>query len=181
MSADQRGRWESQRQVWRAVVEAFRSLGATLLPIEMPSFPAMALRLILDAEAAAAFDDLTRDRGIDRLTSQGPNNWPNTFRSTRFVPAVEYLRAQRSRTVLMRQMAEIMSSVDMFLSPTVGTSLTIANLTGHPGLALKAGFVDGMPVGVMLTGRLYDEATLLRAGLAYERAHQWRDMHPTLP
>jgi Asp-tRNA(Asn)/Glu-tRNA(Gln) amidotransferase A subunit family amidase len=80
----------------------------------------------------------------------------------------------------MRQMDELMSSYDVFISPTQSASLGITNLTGHPALVLKAGFVDGMPVGIMITGRLYDEATVLRVALAYEQATPWHTMHPTL-
>ena len=139
-----------------------------------------AIRFALTAEAAASFDDLTRNRGIDQLTRLTAGAWPDTFRTARFIPAVEYIRAQRARTLLMRQMDELMSSYDVFISPTQSASLEITNLTGHPALVLKAGFVDGLPVGIMITGRLYDEATVLRVALAYEQATPWHTMHPTL-
>src|SRR5439155_24548746 len=97
-----------------------------------------------------------------------------------FVPAVEYIRAQRARTLLMRQMDALMSKYDVFLSPTGSASLGITNLTGRPALRLKAGFVAEQPVALMITGRLYDEATVLRVALAYERATKWHTMNPPL-
>ena len=171
---------EQQRSVLAAALDVFRRVGANLEPVDLPDFPAGAIDFVLSAEAAAAFDDLTRSRGIDQLTSQDPDAWPNMFRTSRFIPAVEYIRAQRARTLLMRQMDELMSTYDVFISPTRSASLRVTNLTGHPAIALKAGFVASMPVGIMMTGRLYDEATLLRVALAYEQATPWQTMHPTL-
>jgi Asp-tRNA(Asn)/Glu-tRNA(Gln) amidotransferase A subunit family amidase len=159
----------------------FRTTGATLVPIELPDFPASALSFILSAEAAAAFDDLTRNKGIDQLTEQSPASWPNTFRTSRFIPAVEYIRAQRARTLLCRKMDALMSTCDVFLSSARDSaSLPITNLTGHPAVCLKSGFVDGLPQALMITGRLYDEATLLRVALEYERRTTWHTKHPDL-
>jgi Asp-tRNA(Asn)/Glu-tRNA(Gln) amidotransferase A subunit family amidase len=132
---------------------------------------------VLATEGAAAFDDLTRSQDINDPTL---NTWPNTFRAHRFVPAVEYIRAQRARTLLIRDMETLMSQYDVFLSPAPGSTLGVTNLTGHPAIALKAGFIDNRPVELMVTGRLYDEATVLRVALAYERATPWHTMHPKL-
>jgi Asp-tRNA(Asn)/Glu-tRNA(Gln) amidotransferase A subunit family amidase len=162
-------------------LDVLRARGAKLEPIELPDFPTDAINFILSAEAAAAFDDLTRSRGIDELTEQGVAAWPNTFRTSRFIPAVEYIRAQRARTLLGRKMDALMSRYDVFLSPARGSaSLPITNLTGHPALCLTAGFVDGLPQALMITGRLYDEATVLRVALAYERATKWHTRHPDM-
>jgi Asp-tRNA(Asn)/Glu-tRNA(Gln) amidotransferase A subunit family amidase len=161
-------------------LETYRKAGAALIPVDLPDFPTQAIRFILSAEAAAAFDDLTRSKGVDQLTEQGAGAWPNTFRTSRFIPAVEYIRAQRARTLLTRQMDALMSQYDVFLSPTGSASLGITNLTGHPAACLKAGFVDGAPLALMITGRLYDEANVLRVALAYERATKWHGMHPPL-
>jgi Asp-tRNA(Asn)/Glu-tRNA(Gln) amidotransferase A subunit family amidase len=162
-------------------LDVFRKSGAKLEAIELPDFPTDAINFILSAEAAAAFDDLTRSKGIDQLTEQGPGAWPNTFRTSRFIPAVEYIRAQRARTLLTRKMDDLMSTCHVFLAPARGSaSLPITNLTGHPAVCLKNGFVDGLPQALMITGRLYDEATLLRVALAYERSTKWRTMHPAL-
>ena len=121
-------------------------------------------------EAAAAFDDLTRSKDI---SDPSLNTWPNSFRTHRYIPAVEYIRAQRARTLLIREMDTFMSKYDVFLSPTNSGSLGLTNLTGHPALALRAGFHENAPVEIMITGRLYDEATVLRVGLAHERATKW--------
>jgi Asp-tRNA(Asn)/Glu-tRNA(Gln) amidotransferase A subunit family amidase len=181
MPDETRVRLEARTALLRDALDVFRQAGARLIPITLPDFPAQAIRFILSAEAAAAFDDLTRSRGIDQLTSQGPGDWPNTFRTSRFIPAVEYIRAQRARTLLMREYARLMEGCHVFLSGTGGASLVATNLTGHPALCLKAGFIEGLPAALMITGRLYDEATLLRVALAYERATKWGGMHPTLP
>ena len=178
VSAAQRRSWTGQRAVLLDALDTLRDVGIALEPIELPEFPADALRLILNAEAATAFDDLTRNRGVDQLTRQGPGDWPNRFRSARFIPAVEYIRAQRARTLLVRDMHSLMSQYDALLSPTLSRSLTITNLTGHPALALKAGFSDGRPVALMITGRPYEEATVLQLAAVYERATPWRGMHP---
>ncbi len=180
MSEQQRKTADERKAIHAEALDVFRKAGAKLEPIDLPEFPTASIRFILSTEGAAAFDDLTRSRGIDLLTAQGSGDWPNTFRTSRFVPAVEYLRAMRARTLLMQKMDEVMARCDVFLSPTGGASLTITNLTGHPALCLKCGFVDNMPVALMITGRLYDEATLLRVALAYERATKWHTMNPAL-
>jgi Asp-tRNA(Asn)/Glu-tRNA(Gln) amidotransferase A subunit family amidase len=114
------------------------------------------------------------------LTAQGRGDWPNTFRTSRFIPAVEYIRAQQARTLLMREMDTLMQTCDAFLSPTGSASLTATNLTGHPALVVKAGMLGNRPRSLMITGRLYDEATILRLGLAFEQATDWETMHPKI-
>lgn len=170
----------AQNRLLQEAVGVFRSLGARVEPMALPDFPAAAIRFVLTAEAAASFDDLTRSRGIDTLTSQERGDWPNTFRTARFIPAVEYIRAQQARTLLMREMDVLMRQYDAFLAPNFSASLTMTNLTGHPALALKAGFLDGRPRALMITGRLFDEATILRLGLAYEQATPWAGRHPSI-
>ncbi len=166
--------------VQRTALDALRRAGMVLEPIRLPDFPADAMRVILNAEAAAAFDDLTRSGGVRQLTQQGPDAWPNVFRASRFIPAVEYIRAQRARTLLAREFDALMSRFDLVVSPPFSASLTMTNATGHPALALKAGFSDGLPVALMLTGRLYEESTLLQAARAYQQATAWHTMHPPL-
>jgi Asp-tRNA(Asn)/Glu-tRNA(Gln) amidotransferase A subunit family amidase len=175
-----RRRAEARNALLKEALDVLRRAGAKLEPIELPEFPTSSINFILSAEAAAAFDDLTRSKGIDELTEQGPSAWPNTFRTSRFIPAVEYIRAQRARTLLCRKMDALMSQYDVFLSPTGSASLGITNLTGHPAVCLKAGFVDGLPQALMITGRLYDEATVLRVALAYEQVTDWHKKNPTL-
>jgi Asp-tRNA(Asn)/Glu-tRNA(Gln) amidotransferase A subunit family amidase len=172
-----RRRGEARNKLLKEALDVMRAQGARLEPMTLPDFPTSAINFILDAEAAAAFDDLTRSGDANQMTN---SSWPNSFRTSRFIPAVEYIRAQRARTLLMRQMDAAMARFDVFLSPSGGNSLGITNLTGHPAACLKAGFVDGLPQALMITGRLYDEATVLRVALAYERATKWHTMNPTL-
>ena len=175
---DQRRRREAQLKLLNEALDVYRQAGATLHPIDLPGTNiSSAIGFILSTEAAAAFDDLTRSAGIE---DPSLGSWPNSFRTHRYVPAVEYIRAQRARTLLMREMHTLMSEYDVFLSPNSSASLGLTNLTGHPALALKAGFVNNAPIVLMITGRLYDEATLLRVALAYERATKWHTMNPAL-
>jgi Asp-tRNA(Asn)/Glu-tRNA(Gln) amidotransferase A subunit family amidase len=180
---------DAQKQIFSArnamyaeALDVFRKAGAKLEPMAMPDFPSGAIGFVLSAEAAAAFDDLTRNKEqLASLTGQSPGDWPNTFRSSRFIPAVEYIRAMRARRLLMREMDRLMSRYDVFLSPAPGSSsLQVTNLTGHPAIALKSGFIDNMPQSIMVTGRLYDEATVCRVALAYEQATEWHKRNPAL-
>src|SRR6266404_8784556 len=172
---------EKQKALYKEALDAIRTAGANLEPIELPKFSTGSLRVILVAEAAAAFDDITRDGRVNQLSGQAPGDWPNTFRTSRFIPAVEYIRAQRARTLLMREMDKLMSKWDVFVSPAPGSaSLLVTNLTGHPQVCVPAGFVDNLPRSIMFTGGLYDEAAPLRVALAYERATKWHTMHPKM-
>jgi Asp-tRNA(Asn)/Glu-tRNA(Gln) amidotransferase A subunit family amidase len=172
----------TRKAMYAAALDALRKAGAKLEPMAMPEFPTGALLVVLNAEASAAFDDLTRNKEqLATLTGQSPGDWPNTFRSSRFIPAIEYIRAMRARRLLMQEMDKVMSQYDVFLSPAPNSgSLTITNLTGHPAIALKCGFIDNLPASIMVTGRLYDEATVCRVALAYERATEWHKRHPSL-
>ncbi|HEY3028123.1 MAG TPA: amidase [Pyrinomonadaceae bacterium] len=175
----QRQLMEQRRAMYKEALEALKKAGANLQAIELPKFSTGSLRIILVAEAATAFDDLTRSGGVNQLSGQDPGDWPNTFRSSRFIPAVEYLRAQRARTLLMREMDKLMSNWDVFVSPAPGsTSLLVTNLTGHPAVCMPCGFINKLPQAIMFTGRLYDEGAPLRVALAFERATQWHTMHP---
>ena len=177
----QRSQGEQRRAVYKTALEVLEKAGAKLMPIELPKFSAGSLRFILSAEAATAFDDITRDGRVNQLSGQSPNDWPNTFRTSRFIPAVEYLRAQRARTLLMREMEKLMSQWDVFVSPAPGSaSLLVTNLTGHPAVVLPCGFVNNLPVAIMFTGGVYDEVSPLRVALAFERATKWHTMHPKM-
>lgn len=169
------------RAVDEAALSVFRSLGAAVKPVDLPDCPYEAVRLVLSVEAAAAFDDLTRSGSLDVMTEQDHSGWPDVFRGARTVPAVEYLRAQRVRTLAMREMEALMARWDVILTPGIGgRSLTASNLTGHPALTLPCGFVSGMPRGLTLIGNLYDEAKVLAVGRAYEQATDWHEQHPDL-
>jgi Asp-tRNA(Asn)/Glu-tRNA(Gln) amidotransferase A subunit family amidase len=170
-----------RKAIYQAALDGLRNAGAKLEPIELPKFSTAALRIILVTEAATAFDDLTRSGGINQLSGQEAGDWPNTFRSSRFIPAVEYIRAQRARTLLMREMDALMSKWDVFVSPAPGSaSLLITNLTGHPAVCVPCGFPKGLPQSIMFTGGLYDEGAPLRVALAFERATNWHTMHPKM-
>ena len=177
----QRAQGEQRRALYKTALEVLEKAGAKLTPIELPKFSAGSLRFILSAEAAAAFDDITRDGRVNELSGQSPGDWPNTFRTSRFIPAVEYLRAQRARTLLMREMEKLMSQWDVFVSPAPGSaSLLVTNLTGNPAVVLPCGFVNDLPIAIMFTGGVYDEVSPLRVALAFERATKWHTMHPKL-
>ena len=152
----------------REELKVLRKLGFEMVPITLPEeLPIGAITLMLGTEAAAAFDEITR-----KHITEGLNSWPSTFRNGQFVPAVEYLRAARVRTKLMRAMAERMNVVDLYVGS--GEDLSITNLTGHPTVVFPMGFHDrsgrSMPGSVTLTGRLYDEATLIAVASAFQQA-----------
>jgi Asp-tRNA(Asn)/Glu-tRNA(Gln) amidotransferase A subunit family amidase len=152
----------------REELRVLRKIGFELVPITLPDdLPIQAITLMLGTEAAAVFDEITR-----KHITEGLNSWPDSFRNGQFVPAVEYLRAARVRTKLMRAMAERMAKVDVYVGS--GQDLPITNLTGHPCAVFPMGFRDRdgrlMPGSVTLTGRLYDETTLLAVAHAFQQA-----------
>ena len=185
----QRQQTTKRNAMYQEALGALETAGVKMTPIELPKFPTQNIRYILTAEAATAFDDITRDGRVNQLSGQDAGDWPNTFRTSRFIPAVEYLRAQRARVLLMREMDKLMSQWDVFVSPAPGSaSLIITNLTGHPAVCLPCGFLDvpanqnvpaqHLPQAIMFTGGLYDEASPLRIALAFEHATKWHTMHP---
>jgi Asp-tRNA(Asn)/Glu-tRNA(Gln) amidotransferase A subunit family amidase len=170
-----------RKTIYQQALDALKAAGANLQAIELPKFSVGALRIILVSEAATAFDDITRSGAINQLSGQEPSDWPNSFRSSRFIPAVEYIRAQRARRLLMQQMDELMSKWDVFVSPAPGSaSLLITNLTGHPAVCVPCGFPKGLPQSIMFTGGLYGEGAPLRVALAFEKATKWHTMHPKM-
>jgi Asp-tRNA(Asn)/Glu-tRNA(Gln) amidotransferase A subunit family amidase len=162
-------------------LDVLRGLGVDLIPVELPAdLPIGSLRIILTAEAAAAFDDLTRSGKDDQMVQQTRIAWPNTFRTSRFIPAVEYIQANRIRTLLMQKMDEMMDPVDVFVTPSFAGNVLIAtNLTGHPALVLPNGFnSDGTPASLSFIGRLFGEADLLSVGEAYQAATDFHHRRP---
>jgi Asp-tRNA(Asn)/Glu-tRNA(Gln) amidotransferase A subunit family amidase len=161
---EQAGRSSDEREELRVL----QKLGFELVPMTLPNdLPVGAITLMLGTEASAAFDELTR-----KHVTEGLNTWPDTFRQGEFVPAVEYLRAARVRTKLIRTMEERMAAVNVLVS--MGQDLAITNLTGHPSVVFPMGFRDrdgrAFPGSVVLTGRLYDETTLLAVARAFQQA-----------
>jgi Asp-tRNA(Asn)/Glu-tRNA(Gln) amidotransferase A subunit family amidase len=168
----------------RQALQVLRDQGAELVPVELPlaelDLDPYDLSFILSAEAAAAFQELTLSGRDDELVRQVRNAWPNVFRAAHFIPAVEYIQANRQRTRLMRMMASVFAAVDVYVTPSLsGPSLLVTNLTGHPQVVLPAGFRDEQsPHSISFVGRLYDEATLLRVAGAYEQATVWHKKNP---
>ena len=171
-----------QKAIDDEVLDVLWALGAELVPIEFPDFPVYDIGFILSAEAAAAFDKLTRSGDDDRLIRQKRQAWPNVFRQSRLIPAVEYINANRARTLLMMEMETLFKSVDVFVAPTFGSGdLLATNLTGHPAVVLPNGFREnGTPTSITFTGKLYDEGTLLAIACAYQNATDFHLRYPVL-
>jgi Asp-tRNA(Asn)/Glu-tRNA(Gln) amidotransferase A subunit family amidase len=165
-------------------LEVLRSLGANLSPIELPDYPIEAISFILQAEAAAAFDDLTRSNRDDLLVRQVKDAWPNVFRQSRLVPAVEYIQANRVRTLVMQAMADLMAGIDLFVAPSFGgQTLLLTNLTGHPAVVVPNGFsTEGRPCSsITFIGQLYGEAEILATAKLYQEATDFHQRRPILP
>ena len=175
---------DERRREWHkldlAAVEQVRSLGVELVPIELPDVPVDAMSFILDAEAAAAFDQLTVSGRDKELVRQDEHAWPNTFREARTIPAVEYIQANRLRRIAMREMARVLDGLDGYLSPTFGGSnLALTNLTGHPAVVVPDGFrTDGTPTSITFMGNLFGEAKALALAKAYQDATGFQLRHP---
>ncbi|HET8770694.1 MAG TPA: amidase [Gemmatimonadaceae bacterium] len=164
-----------------AVLEVLRTLGVELVPVEIPDLDYNAMRIILTAEAGAAFDELTRSGRDEELAQQGPGAWPNTFRTSRLIPAVDYVNANRVRTLAIAAWDELMRDIDVIVAPTSSGQLTATNLTGHPAVILPNGFREnGTPVSITFLGRLFGEETLLRVAEAYQQATPHHLRHPEL-
>jgi len=178
----------------RAAIDVLKKVGMIPVEMEIPDWPYGCLNLILFAEGAAAFEELTLSGEMDHLKAQVPDAWPNIFREARFLSAVDFVQADRFRRKVAEEMARVFSQVDLLLVPSLRDEmLTTTNFTGHPSLTLRAGFIEvskarsdwapdpnhpvptfstprRVPHGVTLIGRLFDEGTLVSAGLALERA-----------
>ncbi|WP_428236321.1 amidase [Gracilimonas sp.] len=179
-SAFERDYWNKERD--SLVLETFRDLGIELIPVKLPEFEIGALRIILTAEGAAAFDQLTLTDQDDLMKWQEPNAWPNTFRAAHFIPATEYINANRARYQLIQKMDSVMQQVDVYISPAFGGgNLLTTNLTGHPSVVLPNGFTDDMhPTSITFVGDLFDEATVLSVAKAYQDVTDHHTKHPPL-
>jgi len=186
----------------RAALETVHKVGMIPVAVAIPDWPYDSLDLILFAEAAAAFEELTLSGQLDQLKVQVPDAWPNQFREARFLSAVDFVQADRFRRKVASEMARVFSEVDLLLVPSLHDEMvTITNFTGHPSLTLRAGFIEvsearsdwapdprnplpkfspprRVPHGVTLIGRLFDEGTLGRAGIALERAFGVNEERP---
>ena len=181
-------------EVDRAALETVKKLGMTPVEVSIPDWPYDSLDVILFAEGAAAFEELTLSHQVDQLKAQVPDAWPNIFRQSRFLSAVDFVQADRFRRKVANEMARVFSQVDLLLVPSLRDEmLTLTNFTGHPSLTMRAGFVEvsearsdwapdpnkplpkfspprRVPHGITLIGRLFDEGTLGRVGVALEKA-----------
>jgi Asp-tRNA(Asn)/Glu-tRNA(Gln) amidotransferase A subunit family amidase len=186
----------------RAALEAVKKVGMVPVEVAIPDWPYDSLQLILFAEAAAAFEELTLTHGVDQLKMQVPDAWPNSFRQARFLSAVDFVQTDRFRRKVANEMSRVFSNVDLLLVPSLRDEmLTITNFTGHPSLTLRAGFIEvsearsdwapdpanpparfspprRVPHGITLIGRLFDEGRLGSAGLALERSFAVADQRP---
>ncbi len=172
----------SEKQFNDSALLVLQKLGATLLPVELPKLPVDDISIMLGAESAAAFDDLTRSGKDDLLVRQIKNAWPNSFRSSRFITAVEYIQASRVRQLLIQEMKKTMDSIDVYIGPSLeGNSLLLTNLTGHPCVVVPNGFNEkGRPVSITFTGKLFDEGTLLAVAKKFQDATKHHQKHPNL-
>jgi Asp-tRNA(Asn)/Glu-tRNA(Gln) amidotransferase A subunit family amidase len=195
-----RSRSDYDRRFLLAALDKLRALGVDLIPVELPALPYDAMVPLLTAEAAAAFDDLTLSGRDSLLTEQGPEDWPNAFRTARFYPAVDYIQANRARTLAVRQMSALFDKVDIIVTPSTDRQLICTNLTGHPALILPNGFrgpdapappaIDdgdhddiggpGTPVSLTFLAAHYQEAKLAAFAAAYQQATNFHLRHPTL-
>ena len=183
-----------------AALDRLRSMSIKLIPVELPKLPYGAMSALLSAEAGAAFDDLTLSGRDKLLTAQGPEDWPNVFRVARFYPAVEYIQANRARTLAVQQVSALFDQVDIIVTPTTGKQLVATNLTGHPALIVPNGFREedapkppsiddgenddiggpGTPVSLTFLAGHYRDAQLASFGHAYQQATDFHKQHPKL-
>lgn len=175
---------DTSRNEWK-VIAAFKEMGVELVPIEFPDtaiYKANIMDVIISAESAAAFDGLTRLDIDDELTRQGPFDWPNNFRVSRLVPAVEYVNANRMRYVLQQKVHAALQGIDVLICPTRGSGnqSAITNLTGQPVVCVPTGFDkrSGLPSSISFIGNLYNEAAILLAAKYYQQATEWETIHP---
>jgi Asp-tRNA(Asn)/Glu-tRNA(Gln) amidotransferase A subunit family amidase len=178
----------------RAALEMVKKLGMVPVEVSLPDWPYDSLNLILFAEAAAAFEELTLSHKVDQLKAQVPDAWPNVFRQSRFLSAVDFVQTDRLRRKVAIEMARIFTTVDLLLVPSLRDEmLVISNFIGHPSLTFRAGFVEvsearsdwapdpkhplpkfspprRVPHGVTLIGRLFDEGMVAQVGMTMEKA-----------
>jgi Asp-tRNA(Asn)/Glu-tRNA(Gln) amidotransferase A subunit family amidase len=158
-----------------------QTLGISLIPVELPDLPVSSMSIILSAESAAAFDELTRSGRDSLLIRQIKDAWPNVFRASRFIPAVEYIQANRLRYQLIQQMDQLMKQIDVYVTPSFGTNLLLTNLSGHPCVVLPNGFNEqGTPTSICFIGRLFGEAELLAVAKTYQQATTFHQQYPPL-
>jgi Asp-tRNA(Asn)/Glu-tRNA(Gln) amidotransferase A subunit family amidase len=171
----------NNKEKYLAVLAVLKSLGLELIEIDLPEIDPNIISFILNVEAATAFDEVTRKNLDDLMVRQGKNAWPNAFRQARFVPAVEYIQANRIRTLLIEQMAKKLKGIDVYVAPSAGENLLLTNLTGHPTVVVPCGFDHKEhPLSISFTGNLFEEGKTLRLAKAYQLATGFHLKHPDL-
>ncbi|MCX6169851.1 MAG: amidase [Ignavibacteriales bacterium] len=164
------------------VLKKLAELGAQLIPIELPEIATNDIAIILTAEAGAAFDELTRTNKDDMLARQFKGAWPNIFRASRFIPAVEYINANRIRYMLIQEMQKMMKKVDLYIAPSwEGNNLLLTNLTGNPCVVVPTGFTDkGILTSITFMGRLFDEGKIIAFAKMFQDATDFHKKHPKM-
>ncbi len=172
---------KKDRNEWRTL-ETFEKMGVTLIPIVWKTtVPARIMGVVLQSEAAAAFDEMTRTNLDDELTSQGRFAWPNNFRAARFIPAIEYINANRLRSKMMVEINDLLRGYDCVIMPSFdGDILGITNLTGQPVVVAPNGFLNGHPTSISFLGNLFDDATILSVAKAFQDATDFDEQHPDM-
>jgi len=196
----ERVRRDYDRKFELATLDKLKAMGVNLIPVELPHLPYGAMTPMLEAEAAAAFDDLTMTGRDAQLTEQTEDDWPNIFRTARFYPAVEYIQAARARSLAVKQVSALFEKVDIIVTPTFGQQLVVTNLTGHPALIVPNGMRGAdapppestavgadeneggpnTPVSITFLAGLYEDAKLAAFGRAYQEATGFHKLHPKL-
>ncbi|MCX6193871.1 MAG: amidase [Cytophagales bacterium] len=175
---------DTTRSEWKVLAE-LKKQGVELIPVDFPDenvYKVNIMDVVIGAECAAQFDEMTRKNIDDQLTRQTKYDWPNQFRTARFVPAVEYINAQRHRYLLMQEVNKVVSQFDAIICPSRGggNQSAITNLTGHPVVCVPTGFdvKNSLPTGISFVGKLYDEGTLLRIAQFYQDHTKHEEAHP---
>jgi Asp-tRNA(Asn)/Glu-tRNA(Gln) amidotransferase A subunit family amidase len=161
-------------------LKKIKDMGAELVEIELPVLPYRDMLIILGAESGAAFEDLTLSNRDDLMVKQDKNAWPSGFRSSHFIPAIEYIQANRARAILIEELNKKMKGLDAFIAPAFGQNLVATNLSGHPCVVLPNGFRNGLPTSITFTGQLFGEGKLLKIAEAYQRADDFHKKQPSL-
>ncbi|MCX6175318.1 MAG: amidase [Ignavibacteriales bacterium] len=163
-------------------LKKLEALGAQLIPIDLPDVAVNDIQIILTAEAGAAFDELTRSNKDDLLARQFKGAWPNIFRASRFIPAVEYINANRIRYMLIQEMQKLMEKIDVYIAPSwEGNNLLLTNLTGHPSVVVPTGFTKkGTLTSITFMGKLFDEGKIIAVAKAFQDATDYHKKHPNL-
>lgn len=157
-----------------------KEMGAEMVPIELPVLPYRDLLIVLAAESGAAFEELSLSNRDDLMVKQDKNAWPSGFRSAHFIPAIDYIQANRARTILIEQLNKTMKGIDIFIAPAFGQNLLATNLSGHPCVVLPNGFRNGLPTSITFTGQLFGEGKLLKIAQAYQKLTDFDQKHPVM-